>query len=125
VVLLVVVGLSAPTGALGFSQSMTYSDAVNLSEQTLSWRFKDAYTNGYGQGFRCQRTSDSSFRCGVGWFIGDLDYFGKVAPYFTDEAPDGTLYWRASYNVTRLNEYCLAVKHLPKRKCVHHYRGVY
>ena len=112
--------------AWGFSAPMPLSEAVGDTDATLSWRFKAFYDEAAGYApDRCTRASDSSFHCRVGWVTGDYDFFGQVTPYYSSEGPDGTNYWNAGYKITRFNEYCAAVAHLPKRRCVRHYRGAY
>jgi len=51
--------------------------------------------------------------------------FSERTRDYSSQAPDGTSYWSANYKITRFNDYCAFVKHLPKRKCVKHYHGVY
>ena len=103
---------------------MSYDEAWNNTDQTLAWRFKNLWTYRAGGQIRCSRLSDSAFQCNVGWAIGDIEFFGKVTPYFTSEDAT-TIFWNAKYRITRANDYCIFVKHRPKRKCVRHYAGVY
>lgn len=111
--------ISVPVAAQALP-TLTASSARYFSKVALKRNFGSAF---YAPTFKakdCVRRSRVRVRCAVGWFAGDVSFYGHSVIWLTDEA-DG-VNWNYAYTITRLDTYCSDVRKRPLSECSKTYR---
>ncbi len=62
--------------------TLTRERAEELSFIVLEEAFKDRFANGQEQTIRCERQGKSALKCGLTWYQGPNDYFGRVNVFY-------------------------------------------
>lgn len=90
-------------------------------DYALGKRFGDNYTQAADVKLSChKRHSRVRMGCRIGWAIGDFYYYGKGRIWYS-QGRHGNVLWNYGWEITRLNDYCLRVEHLPESECAKHY----
>src|SRR5262245_48898167 len=106
---LAVLGCLVATSSAEAAPRLSYGDANYYASVALHRHFKEAFDHGYGLRGGCgRRLGPSSRFCPhISWYIGDLSYSGWVKVWLSRG------YWYYRLKVTRIDEYCLAVREQP------------
>lgn len=62
--------------------TLTRERAEELSFLVLEEAFKDRFVKGQEQAIHCERQGKSRLKCGVSWYQGPNDYFGRVNVFY-------------------------------------------
>lgn len=114
--LVVCVAISASLGFASNSHAaarLTFSQANQYAGTALHRHFKNEFDNGYALRGSCgRRLGPSSRFCPhISWLIGDFSFSGWVKIWIAHG------WWNYSLKITRTDEYCLDVQHLPLAQC--------
>jgi secreted trypsin-like serine protease len=62
--------------------TLTHERAAELSFIVLEEAFKDRFARGQEKTIRCERQGKSQLKCGLNWFEGPNDYYGRVNVFY-------------------------------------------
>lgn len=62
--------------------TLTHERAAELSFIVLEEAFKDRFAQGQEKTIRCERQGKSQLKCGLTWYEGPNDYFGRVNVFY-------------------------------------------
>jgi hypothetical protein len=93
-------------------EPLTRSEATAYARQALRRRFGANWRYGHGRSVRCSLLSQTTARCRVSWFVGDLVFSGTVTIRVIGDE------WTYTMRVRKVNELCQALR---RRRCTRTY----
>jgi hypothetical protein len=101
--------------------TMTLSDARSFVRTTLRDAFPRTFNRAHQYVVKCSRISSIRFSCGVGYWSGPNDYYGRVVVFY--ELISGKVYWSDSYDIRWVNDECYFHSGHPGRCAIHRAHG--
>ncbi len=84
--------------------TLTKERAEEISAIALEEAFGPKFTHGKEQTIKCERLSKARLKCGVSWFQGPNDYFGKVTVFYSIRR--NVVLAGVHYTVNSVNDRC-------------------
>jgi trypsin len=112
---------STPPPSMPQLPTMSLSDARSFVRTTLRDAFPRTFIHAHQYLAKCSRVSKIRFTCGVRYWSGPNDYWGRVAVFY--ELISAKVYWSDSYNVRWVNDQCYVHSGHPRRCRIHHAHG--
>ncbi len=83
---------------------LTRERAEEVSSYVMEEVFRHHYIQGQEQAVRCQRVGKAQLRCGVTWFQGPNDYYGRVTVFYAIR--HNVVLVGVHYKVNWVNDHC-------------------
>jgi len=108
--------LLAPSAALAV-RGLPEKEAKHYMKKALKQDDELGFRWAYGKDFSgCKHVNKSRVRCKVEWFLGDIDYKGRVTVWLRQFR--GELWWYYAYDIKGINRYCQDVG---GKNCIRHW----